>query len=130
MADAVVDASVVVTLLLDAPDLSLRALGDYDTLHAPAHVDVECLSALRGLLRGGRIEAPQFAERTLAIPRLPIQRHLTGPLLPQAGTLAYNASAYDAVYIALAEILGADLVTRDRRLCDVPGVKCRVVLVD
>jgi len=130
VADAVVDASVVVTILLEAPSIPVSVLGDYDTLHAPAHVDVECLNALRGLLLGGRIEPHQFSERTLAISQLPINRHLAGPLLPRAGSLAYNASAYDAGYIALAEALAADLVTRDRRLADVPGVRCRVIVVD
>lgn len=130
MADAVVDASVVVTILLEAPRVPADLLSGYDSLHAPAHLDVECLGAVRGLLLGGRISPHQFAERTLVIPRLPIQRHRAGPLLPRAGSLAHNASAYDATYIALAEALGADLVTRDRRLAGVPGVRCPVIVLD
>jgi predicted nucleic acid-binding protein len=40
-----------------------------------------------------------------------------------------NATAYDVVYLALAELLPAVLLTRDRRLTSVPGVKARVELV-
>jgi predicted nucleic acid-binding protein len=37
-----------------------------------------------------------------------------------------NLSAYDASYVALAELLGATLVTTDARLCRSPQVMCGV----
>jgi len=37
-------------------------------------------------------------------------------LLPRVWELRANLTAYDAVYVALAEALDAPLVTRDRRL--------------
>ena len=40
--------------------------------------------------------------------------------------LRQNLTAYDAAYIALAEALGAPLLTRDRRLASAPGVRARV----
>jgi predicted nucleic acid-binding protein len=38
-------------------------------------------------------------------------------------------SAYDATYVALAELLGATLITRDKRLANVAGMRARVVIV-
>jgi predicted nucleic acid-binding protein len=42
-----------------------------------------------------------------------------------------NVTAYDAAYVALAEALGASLVTSDARLAGAPGLRCAVdVLTD
>jgi len=38
-------------------------------------------------------------------------------------------SAYDAAYIALAETLGCELLTADRRLAFAPGPRCPVRLL-
>ena len=38
------------------------------------------------------------------------------PLLPRVFALRNTMSAYDAIYVSLAESLRATLVTRDRRL--------------
>lgn len=129
MSDAVVDASIVVRLLLDPSEELLRTLDGYAALHAPAHLDVECWSALRGLLLGGQIDSAIMSERTLAIAAMPIRRHLTAALLPRAGQMAYHASACDAEYIALAEALHADLITGDARLASVPSIRCDVRVV-
>ena len=40
--------------------------------------------------------------------------------------LRRNLTAYDAAYIALAEALGAPLLTRDRRLASAPEIRARV----
>ena len=41
----------------------------------------------------------------------------------------HNLSAYDAVYVALAEVLDAQLLTRDKRVATAPGHQARVELV-
>jgi predicted nucleic acid-binding protein len=38
-------------------------------------------------------------------------------------------TAYDAVYVALAEALDAPLLTRDQRLSNAPGHRARIELV-
>jgi predicted nucleic acid-binding protein len=50
-------------------------------------------------------------------------------LLPRVWELRNNLTAYDAVYVALAEALGAPLLTRDRRLAGAAGHRATVELV-
>jgi len=47
---------------------------------------------------------------------LPITRHPHEPLLWRIWDLRDNLGAYDAAYVALAEALGATLVTCDAKL--------------
>jgi predicted nucleic acid-binding protein len=60
---------------------------------------------------------------------IPMQRHPHDWLLPRVWALRNNLTAYDALYVALAEALGAPLVTRDRRLAAAPGHQARIELV-
>lgn len=127
--EAVVDASVWVTVLVEAPEVLVSHLGAYDVLHAPEHVDVEILSALRGLLLAGLVTPERFVDLSLRIEALPVTRHPLAPLLPRCAELAYTVSAYDAAYVALAEGLGFELVTQDARLSRSPMLRCPVVLL-
>jgi predicted nucleic acid-binding protein len=44
--------------------------------------------------------------------------------------LRHNLSAYDATYVALAEVLAAtSLLTTDARLAIAPGITCNVELL-
>jgi predicted nucleic acid-binding protein len=56
----------------------------------------------------------------------PLRRHSHTALLPRAWALRATLTAYDAVYVALAEALDAPLVTRDARLARAPGVRARI----
>jgi predicted nucleic acid-binding protein len=49
--------------------------------------------------------------------------------LPRIWDLRNNLTAYDAVYVALAEALGVPLLTRDRRLAGAAGHQARIELV-
>ena len=125
----VVDASVLVEILLGteaglrASDRLLQATG---ALHAPHLVDVEVLNAMRGLARRREV-APARAELALRdMLELRIERYPHGPLLARAWQLRDGVSAYDAMYVALAENLGAPLVTRDRKLGRAHGHRARI----
>ncbi len=48
------------------------------------------------------------------------------PLLRRCWELRHNLTTYDAAYVALAELLGAVLVTGDARLSSAPGARCAV----
>jgi predicted nucleic acid-binding protein len=59
---------------------------------------------------------------------LPVRRYAHEPLLARVWSLRQNLTAYDAAYVALAEGLGATLITLDRSLAGVPGVVTTVEL--
>jgi predicted nucleic acid-binding protein len=44
--------------------------------------------------------------------------------------LRANLTAYDASYVALAELLDCELLTGDRRLAQAPGAVCTIRLLD
>lgn len=116
----VLDASAAIDLLLDAPpfatEIRERVLAARDDLHAPHLLDVEVGQVLRRFVLGGRVRVDR-AERALdRLGQLRIIRYPHLRLLPRALELRRNLTAYDGVYVALAEALGTPLLTRDARL--------------
>jgi predicted nucleic acid-binding protein len=115
----VTDASAVVEFLLRTP----RGRGFEELLespeadiHAPALVDVDVASALRGLVLAGRLSEDRVAEALADYEAVPILRHGHMSLLERVLELRYNFSAYDATYVALAERLDADIHSADEPL--------------
>lgn len=129
---SVLDASTYVEALTSAATVGVaarRAVAAAPVWHAPAIIEAEVLSAIRGLLAGGHL-APHRAER--ARRRLSASRFVLHPFAPFAGRvwqLRDNLTVYDAWYVALAERLDAPLVTTDARLAAAPGIVCAVDLV-
>lgn len=114
----VVDSAAVVDALtaLDGTD-DLRALLASQDLAAPALLDYEVLSALRGLTRGGHLDVTRAEDVLTDFDELAIQRWPSGDALRRrAFQLRDNVSAYDAAYVVLAEALECSLLTRDERL--------------
>ena len=58
---------------------------------------------------------------------LPIARCPQAPFLARIRALRDNDTAYDAAYLALAEMLSAPLVILDARLTSIPGHTARVI---
>jgi len=127
----VLDASVVVTGLLvagPAGDAAREVLRS-GPLHAPHLLDVEATSAVRRWVLSGRLSVEYARMSLLDLRDMAVDRHGHEPLLDRVLDLRDAVSAYDAVYVALAELLGARLVTADYRLARAPGLRCPVTLV-
>lgn len=127
----VLDASAVVAALFDdgPTGAGAKARLERDVLHAPQLVEIEVVHAARRLLRTEQL-APERAEAGIrAIGRLSIRLHGHHPLLDRVWALRDNLSAYDAVYVALAETLGCTLVTTDARMARAPGHRAIVELI-
>ena len=128
----VVDASVAVDVLLQTPDsafLMERVLGEDESVHVPHLFDVEVAQVIRRYSLRGEISAARGSLAIDDLAALPWTRHDHEALLPRIWTLRNNATAYDAAYLALAEALRCRLVTRDRALSRIRGVKADLEVV-
>ena len=77
---------------------------------APELVDLEVTSALRGLLRVGKVDARRAREALADLRDLSLRRASHRELLTRCWDLRNNLTAYDVSYVALAELLGTTLV--------------------
>jgi predicted nucleic acid-binding protein len=128
----VVDASAVVEVLLRTPAAKAVEGWLFDgrqTLHAPHLLDVEVAHVVRRYAAAGEIGHERGREALADLADFPVQRYPHGFLLPRVWQLRNNLTAYDAVYVALAEALDAPLLTRDQRLAAAAGHHARVELV-
>ncbi|MGB3185152.1 MAG: type II toxin-antitoxin system VapC family toxin [Ornithinimicrobium sp.] len=112
----VIDASAMVEALIggDVEHELLEVLaGD---VSAPHLLDVEVLSALRGLLLGGKLDPVAAEEARLDHFALALIRYEIHPLADRIWRLRHQYTSYDASYLALAEALHAPLYTCDAKL--------------
>jgi predicted nucleic acid-binding protein len=128
----VLDASAVVGLLIDPASevegLEVRLRG-VSAAHVPHLIDVEVTSALRRHILAGRLESAPARRALRRFAVLPLIRWAHTPLLGRALALRDRLTAADAMYVALAETLGATLLTRDARLARAGGHRARVEVV-
>jgi predicted nucleic acid-binding protein len=130
MSGYVLDASVAVTALTapGSPAAALLSVVDA-AFQVPSIFDAEVLSALRGLVRGGKFDGAAAAELIADLLVLPVDRWHMSSLLPRMWELRDNLTPYDAAYVALAEMTGAVLVTGDERITASPGARCDIQIV-
>ncbi|WP_419842131.1 type II toxin-antitoxin system VapC family toxin [Candidatus Poriferisodalis sp.] len=67
---------------------------------------------------------PEAAVSLRGLRRLSIELYPFEPVADRVWELRFDLSAYDAWYVALAESLGAPLVTLDRRMARAAGTRC------
>jgi predicted nucleic acid-binding protein len=125
----VVDASAMLELLLRTPAAAAverRLFSGRETLHAPHLLDVEVAHVLRRYAFAGDLTAEQGRDALDDLENLFLRRYPHDVLLPRVWELRANLTAYDAVYVALAEALDAPLLTADRRLAGAAGHRARI----
>jgi len=125
----VVDASALLEFLLHTrlgAKVEARLLRDEDEWHAPHVVDVELTQGLRRLVRAGEVSSSRAAEAIADLADLDLHRHAHLDLLTRAWKLRENITAYDAMYVALADALDAPVVTCDTPLARAPGHRARI----
>jgi len=128
----VIDASALLEVLLRtkaATAIEKRVFDSRQTLHAPHLIDVEVAHVLRRYASAGEISGLRGREALTDLADFPLLRYPHHILLPRVWALRNNLTAYDAVYVALAEALGARLLTRDQRLAAAAGHRARIELV-
>lgn len=123
------DASAVAAVLLDAgPDgqWATDALTGAD-LAAPSLLAFETANIIRRHELAALITADQAAQAHSDLVELAIEQWPYELLATRAWQLRPNLATYDAAYVALAELIGAPLVTLDRRMARAPGLQCRIL---
>jgi predicted nucleic acid-binding protein len=129
---AVIDASVLVAFY--AADDARRnqvtqRLSAGHALFAPAHLDAEVVSALRGLARHSPMLRATVPDALRHLAGFPIRRMPLAPLLERMWELRENMTPYDAAYVTLAERLDGSLITCDGKLAAACGARCPTDLI-
>jgi predicted nucleic acid-binding protein len=125
----VIESSAMVDALVDEPvNPELLALLADEELHAPALLDFEVASALRGHALGGKLDQARLDEAVEDFSAFRIERHHMTDLLGHILDLRENFTVYDATYVILAQALEAPLVTADAKMNEAKrvGVDVRV----
>jgi predicted nucleic acid-binding protein len=123
----VVDAGVIVELVVN--DLDPDRLGD-EELAVPHLIDSEVTDVLRRLVVAKILTEKQGTAALDGFALMALSRFPADWLRPRMWALRHNLSAYDATYVALAEMTGATaLLTTDTRLANAPGINCPIELL-
>ena len=131
---AVVDASVVVTVLVggeyaDWAEAQLTTIDSSRSLWAPHLIDAEVGHSLRRRVATRKLRNDHASDALQRLARLPLRRIVHTGLLDRAWQLQHNCSFYDGLYVALAELLDAPLLTLDRRLARAAVAGTRAVVL-
>lgn len=123
----VLDASAAVAILAGSGSATLeRRVGAAVSVNVPELFEVEALSALRGLERGGKLRGERLRCALDDLGSLRVSRWGHEQLRSGIWSRRHRLSIYDATYVALARLLDLPLVTTDARLAtaarDEPGV--------
>lgn len=126
----VLDASASVDLLLETPTgIALQALlpagGEW---FVPGHFYVEVSAALRRAEIGGHITRARSQSAFSDLVAAPLRRADERPMLLDAWSRRGHLTVPDALYVVLAERLGATLVTTDGKLANSPGLRVHVLI--
>ena len=128
----ILDASAAIEWLLRTQTgikIDKRIFSPQVPLHAPHLLDVEVAQVLRRYVRDKTITAQRGQEALEDLGDLPVNRYPHDFLIPRVWELRATLTAYDAIYVALAELLDAPLLTCDGRIASAPGHHANVDVI-
>lgn len=128
----VLDASAAIEWLLQSPagvKIDQRIFSPSESLHAPHLLDIEVAQVLRRYVREKTITARRAQEALEDLADLRLSRYPHDVLIPRIWDLRATLTAYDAAYVALAELLDAPLLTGDRKIAAASGHHAKVEIV-
>jgi predicted nucleic acid-binding protein len=123
----VADASVLVESLTGSA--VAQDLLDDEQIQVPTVTDVEVASTLQKYVRLGRFSADDGWLALETYRWMAVTRHSTFAFFDRIWELRDNLTAYDAAYVALAEIIDCPLVTADARISRAPGLRCAITVL-
>jgi len=125
----VLDASAALEWLLQTPTgvrIEQRLLQPRETIHAPHLLDLEIAQALRKSVAAGWVAHTEAEEALADLADTKLTRYPHYLFLPRVWELRGNLTAYDAIYVALAEELSSPLITCDEKLRRSAGHGARI----
>jgi predicted nucleic acid-binding protein len=127
----VVDAGALFEVVASTPRApSIRELLSADPDHAAPHlIDAEVMSVIQRAHRQGALDATAAGQAVEDLRSWPGERWPLAVFADRVWELRDTVRSYDAYYVALAEALGATLVTCDHRLARSVGPVCPIVTV-
>jgi predicted nucleic acid-binding protein len=128
----VLDASAAIEWLFQSPagnKIDRKIFSTSQTLHVPHLLDVEVAQVVRRFVRDRVITAQRGEEALEDLSDMPLRRYAHDFLIPRVWELRATLTAYDAVYVALAEVLDVPLLTCDRRIASASGHSAKVEVV-
>ncbi|MDS1270045.1 type II toxin-antitoxin system VapC family toxin [Lipingzhangella sp. LS1_29] len=127
----VVDCSIIIRLLAARREDDLLRRRLMRRVHAPTLLDAEVSSVVRGLSITSKpnVRISEQRARTMLdrYQGLHITRHPMTPLQLRVHELRDNLTAYDAMYITLAEALDLPLLTDDAKLAKAAGHRAQIL---
>ncbi len=124
----VLDSSAAIDWLIEldnGPWVDERIRGE--DVHAPHVLDIEVVGVVRKRVQRKELTLQRATAALSDFVDFNLARHPHTLLLGRMWELRANFTASDAAYVALAELLGAALVTTDSRLARAPGIRARIV---
>ncbi|WP_030160787.1 type II toxin-antitoxin system VapC family toxin [Glycomyces sp. NRRL B-16210] len=125
----VLDNSALIEYLTEDSELGrrVRQLLIGQEIAVPHSIDLECVSVLRRLVRHGQLDVDRATAALELFRQMALRRYDHVSLLPRIWELRGNMTSYDAAFAALAEQLGASLLTVDKKFDKTPGLRCQVL---
>ena len=124
----IVDASCLFdALTAGAAAQAVRSRFEEDgDLAAPHIIDVEVFGIIRKTYLRGDLDSTAASQAVEDLRLWSGERFAHGALLARAWELRHAVRGWDAMYVALAEVLDGTLLTTDQRLARAIGPRCAI----